>query len=94
MAIISKRMLVSSSKLMYNKSTKFELDPFNRVVFQVYFGTSLGQIVVMDVHGAMVAQVDLSSPLAITNMAWSCEKFKMEEGEDTTGERTAAWLVL
>ncbi|XP_046668145.1 tubby-related protein 4 [Homalodisca vitripennis] len=49
---------------------------------QVYFGTSTGQLVVMDVHGAMVAQVDLASPLAITNMAWSCEKFKMEEGDD------------
>lgn len=51
---------------------------------QVYFGTSNGHLVVMDVHGAMVAQVDLSTPLAITTMAWSCEKFKMEEGDDSS----------
>lgn len=50
---------------------------------QVYFGTTQGQIIVMDVHGAMVSQVQLCSDVGITNMAWSCEKFKMEEGEDT-----------
>uniref|UniRef100_A0A182NRT9 SOCS box domain-containing protein n=1 Tax=Anopheles dirus TaxID=7168 RepID=A0A182NRT9_9DIPT len=50
---------------------------------QVYFGTTQGQIIVMDVHGAMVSQVPLSSDVGITAMAWSCEKFKMEEGEDT-----------
>ncbi|XP_055598071.1 tubby-related protein 4 isoform X2 [Uranotaenia lowii] len=50
---------------------------------QVYFGTTQGQIIVMDVHGAMVSQVQLCSDIGITAMAWSCEKFKMEEGEDT-----------
>ncbi|XP_058118808.1 uncharacterized protein LOC131288242 [Anopheles ziemanni] len=50
---------------------------------QVYFGTTQGQIIVMDVHGAMVSQVPLSADVGITAMAWSCEKFKMEEGEDT-----------
>lgn len=50
---------------------------------QVYFGTTQGQIIVMDVHGAMVSQVQLCSDIGITSMAWSCEKFKMEEGEDT-----------
>ncbi|KAG4077882.1 hypothetical protein HA402_013816 [Bradysia odoriphaga] len=50
---------------------------------QVYFGTTQGQIIVMDVHGAMVSQVQLCSDVGITSMAWSCEKFKMEEGEDT-----------
>uniref|UniRef100_A0A182UNV5 SOCS box domain-containing protein n=1 Tax=Anopheles merus TaxID=30066 RepID=A0A182UNV5_ANOME len=50
---------------------------------QVYFGTTQGQIIVMDVHGAMVSQVPLGSDVGITAMAWSCEKFKMEEGEDT-----------
>ncbi|XP_058812877.1 tubby-related protein 4 [Topomyia yanbarensis] len=50
---------------------------------QVYFGTTQGQIIVMDVHGAMVSQVQLCSEVGITAMAWSCEKFKMEEGEDT-----------
>ncbi|XP_074029104.1 WD40 superfamily protein Tusp isoform X2 [Leptinotarsa decemlineata] len=49
---------------------------------QVYFGTTSGQIIVMDVHGAMVSQVQLSSDIGITSMSWSCEKFKMEEGDD------------
>lgn len=49
---------------------------------QVYFGTTSGQIVVMDVHGAMVSQVQLSSEVGISSMAWSCEKFKMEEGDE------------
>ncbi|KAJ8984756.1 hypothetical protein NQ317_005021 [Molorchus minor] len=49
---------------------------------QVYFGTTTGQIIVMDVHGAMVSQVQLVSEVGITSMAWSCEKFKMEEGDE------------
>ncbi|CAG9857566.1 unnamed protein product [Phyllotreta striolata] len=50
---------------------------------QVYFGTTSGQIIVMDVHGAMVSQVQLgAADVGITSMAWSCEKFKMEEGDD------------
>lgn len=49
---------------------------------QVYFGTTSGQIIVMDVHGAMVSQVQLSSDVGIVSMAWSCEKFKMEEGDE------------
>lgn len=61
---------------------------------QVYFGTSNGQLVVMDVHGAMVAQVDLSSPLSITTMAWSCEKFKMEEGDDSAGNSLVFYMDL
>ncbi|KAL0281588.1 UNVERIFIED_CONTAM: hypothetical protein PYX00_002526 [Menopon gallinae] len=48
---------------------------------QVYFGTSHGGLVVMDVHGAMVAQVSLAQA-PVTSMAWSCEKFKMEEGDE------------
>ncbi|XP_034945236.1 tubby-related protein 4 [Chelonus insularis] len=47
---------------------------------QVYFGTTAGQLIVMDVHGAMVSEVQLSA--GITSMAWSAEKFKMEEGDD------------
>ncbi|XP_011309867.1 tubby-related protein 4 isoform X2 [Fopius arisanus] len=47
---------------------------------QVYFGTTAGQLIVMDVHGAMVSEVQLSG--GITSMAWSAEKFKMEEGDD------------
>lgn len=34
----------------------------------------------MDVHGAMVSEVQLGA--GVTSMAWSAEKFKMEEGED------------
>lgn len=49
---------------------------------QVYFGTTTGQIIVMDVHGAMVSQVQLSADVGITSMAWSCEKFKMEETDE------------
>ncbi|XP_059611899.1 tubby-related protein 4 [Phlebotomus argentipes] len=49
---------------------------------QVYFATTQGQVIVMDVHGAMVSQVQLCPDVGITGMSWSCEKFKMEEGED------------
>ncbi|XP_055700227.1 tubby-related protein 4 isoform X2 [Phlebotomus papatasi] len=49
---------------------------------QVYFATTQGQVIVMDVHGAMVSQVQLCADVGITGMSWSCEKFKMEEGED------------
>ncbi|KAK6644879.1 hypothetical protein RUM43_001155 [Polyplax serrata] len=54
---------------------------------QVYFGTSQGGLVVMDVHGAMVAQVTLAQ-VPVTSMAWSCEKFKMEEGDDSENADT------
>ncbi|XP_058974169.1 tubby-related protein 4 isoform X2 [Musca domestica] len=50
---------------------------------QVYFGTTQGQVIVMDVHGAMVSQVQLCNDVGITSMSWSCEKFKMEEGEES-----------
>lgn len=49
---------------------------------QVYFGTTSGQIIVMDVHGAMVSQVQLNPEFGILSMAWSCEKFKMDETDD------------
>jgi tubby-related protein 4 len=49
---------------------------------QVYFGTTSGRLIVMDVHGAMVSQIQLCRDHGpITAMAWSCEKFKMEENE-------------
>ncbi|KAM3960985.1 LOW QUALITY PROTEIN: WD40 superfamily protein Tusp [Aphomia sociella] len=51
---------------------------------QVYLGTASAQLVVMDVHGAMVSQVQLVAEGGIISMAWSCEKFKMEEGEEST----------
>nr|XP_033327664.1 tubby-related protein 4 isoform X2 [Megalopta genalis] len=47
---------------------------------QVYFGTTAGQLIVMDVHGAMVSEVELAA--GVTSMAWSAEKFTMEEGDD------------
>lgn len=49
---------------------------------QVFFGTTDGQIIIMDVHGTMVAQVGIVDDVAIVGMAWSCEKFKMEETDD------------
>ncbi|XP_014237165.1 tubby-related protein 4 [Trichogramma pretiosum] len=47
---------------------------------QVYFGTTAGQLIVMDVHGAMVSEVQLGA--GVTSMSWSAEKFKLEEDED------------
>lgn len=38
----------------------------------------------MDVHGAMMAQVEVANQVAIISMAWSCEKFKMEESDDNS----------
>lgn len=46
---------------------------------KVYFGTTAGQLIVMDVHGAMVSEVQLAA--GVTSMAWSAEKFTMEEDE-------------
>ncbi|OXU24421.1 hypothetical protein TSAR_000239 [Trichomalopsis sarcophagae] len=51
---------------------------------QVYFGTTAGQLIVMDVHGAMVSEVQLGA--GVTSMAWSAEKFKLEEDEDEDNE--------
>ncbi|XP_066582031.1 tubby-related protein 4 [Prorops nasuta] len=54
---------------------------------QVYFGTTSGQLIVMDVHGAMVSEVQLAA--GVTSMAWSAEKFTMEEGDDdVTSDRS------
>lgn len=44
---------------------------------------------VMNVHGAMVSQVSLSD-YGITSMSWSCEKFKMEEGDTEPGVKNVA----
>ncbi|KAG8189031.1 hypothetical protein JTE90_025471 [Oedothorax gibbosus] len=45
----------------------------------VMFGTSGGQIIIIDVHGAIVAEVNLQTDSPIASMQWSCEKFKMDE---------------
>ncbi|CAB3388355.1 Hypothetical predicted protein, partial [Cloeon dipterum] len=63
---------------------------------QVYFGTTSGRLIVMDVHGAMVSQIQLCQDFGpIVSMAWSCEKFKMEENEsDTTSPYHNRGFVL
>lgn len=45
------------------------------------FGTVDGQIVVMSSTGTIVSQVTVNEGFEITGMAWSCEKFNMEEVE-------------
>ena len=40
------------------------------------------QITVIDVHGTMVAQVSIQEGIAITQMSWSCEKFKMDDTDE------------
>lgn len=44
----------------------------------------------MDVHGAMVAQVTLLEDTAITALAWSCPKFKMDDSEETNSGRVSS----
>ncbi|CAG2108193.1 unnamed protein product, partial [Medioppia subpectinata] len=53
----------------------------------VIFGTSSGHILVIDVHGTMVAQVSIQEGIAITHMSWSCEKFKMDDSEEDQQNR-------
>ncbi|RXG58101.1 hypothetical protein Avbf_13534, partial [Armadillidium vulgare] len=53
---------------------------------QVYFGTTSGLLIVMDVHGATVSQDTLLDDTGINTLTWSCPKFKMEEGEDGSGK--------
>ncbi|CAL1531626.1 unnamed protein product, partial [Lymnaea stagnalis] len=48
---------------------------------QVMFGTLDGQIIVMSSTGAVVTQVTVHEGFEITSMAWSCERFNMEEAE-------------
>ena len=47
------------------------------------FGTTDGQIIVMSSTGAMVSQVTVHDGMEISAMAWSCERFNMEEVEFT-----------
>ena len=49
----------------------------------VYFGTTNGHIIVMDIHGAMIGQFQMSADSGIVAMVWFCEKFKMEDVEDS-----------
>lgn len=51
---------------------------------QVYVATAQGGIIVMDVHGNIVNKVSLMADIPITDLVWNCEKFNMEERDDTT----------
>ena len=53
------------------------------VVLQVYIATGEGGLVVMDVQGNLVTRVSLAPDLPITALVWNCEKFNMEERDDT-----------
>lgn len=53
---------------------------------QVLFGTTDGQVIVMSANGAMLAQVTLVDGTEITGMAWSCEKFYLDERDSNDNE--------
>ncbi|XP_023218060.1 tubby-related protein 4-like [Centruroides sculpturatus] len=48
---------------------------------QVQFGTTKGHILVIDVHGVVIAQVSVQENVSITAMSWSGEKFRMEDND-------------
>ncbi|XP_067676571.1 tubby-related protein 4-like isoform X1 [Haliotis asinina] len=50
---------------------------------KVMFGTTDGQIIVMSSTGAMISQVTVHDGMEISSMAWSCERFNMEEAESS-----------
>ena len=54
---------------------------------QVYVATAQGGLIVMDLHGNIVNKVTFSPDTAITDLQWNCEKFNMEEREETGGDR-------
>jgi len=51
---------------------------------QVYIATAEGGLIVMDVHGNIVSKVTLTMDSPITELVWNCEKFNMEERDDTS----------
>jgi hypothetical protein len=51
---------------------------------QVYVATAQGGLIVMDVHGNIVSKVVLTLDTPITELVWNCEKFNMEERDDTS----------
>lgn len=51
---------------------------------QVIFGTSNGSLLVIDINGTLVTQLSIRDGHSILSMAWSSEKFKMEDTEDDT----------
>lgn len=52
----------------------------------VFFGTSKGHVVVIQVNGTVVSQVTIREGVSIASMSWSCEKFKMEDTDEATNE--------
>ncbi|XP_033739406.1 tubby-related protein 4-like [Pecten maximus] len=48
---------------------------------KVIFGTTGGQLIVMSSTGAMLTQVVINDSMEISTMAWSCEKFNMDESD-------------
>ncbi|XP_076467230.1 tubby-related protein 4-like [Babylonia areolata] len=48
---------------------------------EVMFGTTDGQVIVMSSTGAMLRQFTVHENNEILSMAWSCEKFNMEEAD-------------
>lgn len=62
---------------------------------KVYFGTSRGQMKVLDIHGTLIFQINLSDDSGISSMAWSCEKFCMNENQNKSEcEYTIIYYVL
>jgi hypothetical protein len=49
----------------------------------VYIATLNGSMMVMDVHGNPITRVELTPGIQITTLTWNCEKFNMEEREDS-----------
>lgn len=49
----------------------------------VYMGTSQGEILVMDLTGNMVNRVVQKVGVPIVELAWNCERFNMEEQNET-----------
>ena len=57
------------------------------VNFQVIFGTTEGQVIVMSANGNMVARATIQEGAEIMSLSWSCEKFNMEENDmESNGE--------
>ena len=52
------------------------------------FGTTDGQIIVMSSTGAMVSQIMIHEGMEISALAWSCEKFNMEETDTDNDQDT------
>lgn len=49
---------------------------------QVIIGVSNGSFLVLNLNGAILAEFMLRENVAVYKMAWSCEKFKLDEDQD------------